>query len=150
LAGIEELQWQWVTYTDAWGDDAQKLEYRKKFPSGMTGLLAFEFLGYLSDGTEEFNVNLDIRRKRKRQSIHREVTGRDGLETASWALAVMSDFEEIRWSVPGKIRINVGADDDRRWRVYERILTKRGYTVTMVDNCKTLVKTITMKTEGMI
>lgn len=134
---------EYVEYTDVWGFESWKIETRKKFPSGMTGVLAFEALDQQFDGTWCFNVYLDMRRKRKKASAHREVTGRDGLEPASWVLQALKDFEKQEiadWSLP--FRIEVGADDDRRWKLYEKILTKRGYSVTMVENQRTLVKRI--------
>lgn len=136
-------EFKYIEYVDEWGDEAWKLEARKKFPSGMTGILAFEAMDLQSDGTRNYNVNLDLRRKRKTVSAEREVTGRDGLEPASWVLQAMKDFEGqeiVEWSYP--MRIEVRADDDRRWKLYERILTKRGYSVTMVENNRTLVKRI--------
>lgn len=134
---------KYIEYTDEWGVESWKLEARKKFPSGMTGVLAFEAIDVLSDGTRCYNIYLDLRRKRKRASVEREVTGRDGLEPASWVLQALKDFEQqdvVEWTFP--FRIEVGADDDRRWKLYEKILTKRGYSVTMVENQRTLVKRI--------
>lgn len=136
-------EFKYVEYTDEWGDESWKLEARKKFPSGMTGVLAFEPMDIQSDGTRNYNVYLDMRRKRKKASGHREVTGRDGLEPASWALQALKDFEQqdiVEWGFP--FRIEVCADDDRRWKLYEKILTRRGYSVTMVENQRTLVKRI--------
>lgn len=135
---------KYVEYVDEWGDESWKIETRKKFPSGMTGVLAFEAVDELTDGTICLNVNLDVRRKRKKPSGHREMTGRDGLEPASWVLQAMTEFEEY-WhlEVPlGPARIEAGADDERRWKIYERILTRRGYTATMVCDQRTLVKRI--------
>lgn len=131
-----------IKYIDEWGEEAWKVETRKKFPSGMTGVLAFEAVDYLSDGTWCFNVNLDVRRKRNRLSEYREVTGRDGLETASWVLGSLTYFEQSSIGDKGPFRIEVTADDDRRWKLYEKVLTRRGYTVTMVENQRTLVKRI--------
>ena len=136
-------EFKYIEYIDDWGIKTWKIETRKKFPSGMTGVLAFEAMDELQDRTGCFNVNLDLRRKRKKVSGHREVTGRDGLEPASWVLESLTAFEKqdiVDWSWP--FRIEVMADDDRRWKLYERILTKRGYTVTMVENQRTLVKRI--------
>lgn len=132
-----------VEYVDEFGDESFKFETRKKFPSGMTGVLAFDLIDVLSDGTECYNIDLDIRRKRKKRSEDREVTGRDGLETASWVLESLGCFESYFSPPQGRaIRIEVQAVDERRWRLYERVLTKRGYNATMVDNNKTLVKRI--------
>lgn len=117
------------------------IETRKKFPSGVTGILQFEFMEELGDGTASYNVSLELRRKRKRAPEHLEVTGRDGLEPASWALQALSEFEQH----PGHerpIRIEVFGEDNRRWKLYEKILTKRGYSVTMIENQRTLVKRI--------
>ena len=132
-----------VNYVDEYGYEAFKFEARKKFPSGMTGVLIFDFVDQLTDGTECYNVDLDIRRKRKKRSEDREVTGRDGLETASWVLEVLAAFETQAVIHPNRaVRVEVQAADERRWNLYERILTRRGYSVTMVDNSKTLVKRI--------
>ena len=133
----------YVEYVDEWGDEVWKLEYRRKFESGMTGILEFQAVDVLSDGTRCYNVNLDLRKKRKRNSIERSVTGQDGLEPASWVLECMSAFESqqvVEWEWP--FRIEVMAVDNRRWKLYERILTRRGYRATMVEGQRTLVKRI--------
>lgn len=136
-------EFNYVEYVDDYGDEAWKLETRKKFPSGTTGILYFDAMGYLSDGAIRYNVVLDLQRKRKKPSAFREVTGRDGLEPASWVLESLSGFEHQQVVDPSwPFRIEVMADDDRRWKLYERILTRRGYTVTMVENQRTLVKRI--------
>lgn len=134
---------QYVEYEDTGGDWGWKIETRKKFPSGMTGVLAFEAVEQQADGTWCYNVYLDMRRKRKKASAHREVTGRDGLEPAGWVLQALKDFEKQDVAdehLP--FRIEVFGGDSRRWKLYEKILTKRGYTVTMVDKRRTLVKRI--------
>lgn len=132
-----------VNYVDEFGDESFKYEARRKFPSGMTGVLAFVLVEILSDGTECYNIDLDIRRKRGKRSDFRAVTGKDGLETAGWVLEALSSFEQNIVIHPNRaLRIEVVADDERRWKLYERILTGRGYSVTMVDNSKTLVKRI--------
>lgn len=133
----------YVEYVDEWGDEVWKLEYRKKFESGMTGILEFQAVDVLSDGCRCYNVNLDLRKKRKRNSVERSITGQDGLEPASWVLECMSAFEGqqvVEWEWP--FRIEVMAVDNRRWKLYERILTRRGYRATMVEGQRTLVKRI--------
>ena len=137
------VEFKYVEYVDDWGDEAWKLETRKKFPSGSTGILYFESMGLLGDGAVRYNVVLDLQRKRKKHSEYRAVTGRDGLEPAGWVLQALQDFEQqTEVDADWPFRIEVMADDDRRWKLYERILTKRGYTVTMVENNRTLVKRI--------
>lgn len=134
---------RFVEYVDECGYQSFKVETRKKFASGMTGVLEFQAVDLLSDGTRCYNVNLDLRRKRKRNSVERSVTGRDGMEPASWVLQAMTDFERQTVSEFGwPFRIEVMAVDNRRWKLYERILTRRGYRATMVQGQRTLVKRI--------
>ena len=68
------------------------------------------------------------------------VTGQDGAETISWALQALTLIEEQLEGQEYPIILLVSGSDDRRWKLYERVLTRRGYKATMVDNERTLVK----------
>lgn len=124
-------------------EDGDYWETRKKFPSGMTAVFRMEFVDE-TDDSMTFNVDYFITRKRNKRPGHREVTGKDGLEPAIWALEKLEEFEKHVNSLyepeTYSTRIEVGADDDRRWKIYERVLTRRGYNATMVEGNKTLVK----------
>lgn len=117
-------------------------ETKNKFPSGMTGILRMEEVEN-KDKYITFNVYFYVTRKKNKEPAFREVTGEDGLEPAVWALAKLKEFEESALHLyvgNYDVRIEAFADDDRRWRVYERVLTRRGYSPTMVLGQKTLVK----------
>lgn len=123
-------------------EDAGDWIARKKFPSGMTGTMVIAPVEE-TDRSLTFNVELYISRKRNKVPEYREVTGKDGLQPAMWALEMLERFEkESNELYEGNYysRIEVQAVDERRWKVYERILTRRGYSVTMSERKKTLVK----------
>lgn len=134
---------RYIEYVDEWGDPSWCIEARKKFPSGMTGIMQFKSIDW-TDNSRTYNVYVDLRRKRKKSSEDRAITGRDGLEPASWVLTTLSGFERLAPYIERGFhsRIEIMAVDDKRWSLYERVLTRRGYSATMVHNNKTLVKRI--------
>lgn len=135
-------------YEDEFGE-AWRVVARQKFPSGTTGIIEFDPVDVLSDGTVCYNVVLDLRRKRKKASEYLAMTGRDGLEPAAWCLEVLREFEERfhEFQDADTARIEVFGDDNRRWEIYKRVLTKRGYHVTVVDKIRMLVKRLEYKGE---
>lgn len=130
--------------TIRYNNEADEWKSRAKLPSGMTGIMTFKPVEE-NKGTITFNVSLKVVRKRNREPEFREVTGRDGLIPAVWAMNVLKYFEEESTSLYSgnyDVRMEITADDERRWRIYERVLTRKGYNATMVGGCKTLVKKI--------
>lgn len=125
-------------------DKGDYWEVREKFPSGMTAVLEMQCAGGV-DRLDDYNVSFYITKKRNRYPDFLALTGRDGLAPAMWALERLQEFEDnINYLFEGnyETRILVRADDSRRWKIYERVLTRRGYTVTMVDRKRTLVKRV--------
>lgn len=128
-------------------NDGESWVTKKKFPSGMTGVFSMEVVEDTGKALT-FNAYLYLTRKRKKMPEFREVTGRDNLQPAIWVLEALEHFEKIApdlYSGSYVTRIEVFADDDRRWKIYERILTKKGYAATMVNNTRTLVKRLESK-----
>lgn len=114
------IDWNWNTRRTADGDWCW---YRtQKFASGMTG----EFSWWDFDDRKA-SVSFIIYRKRKdRDKLEsREMTGRDGLEPAMWALKCLSDVE----GRSGIDSVFVDWTDNRRKEIYTRVLGRRGYHV---------------------
>lgn len=108
---------------------------------------------------DEFSIGFAVANKKKQLSkffsedsdarcIDLQSTGTCGIEALLWARQQIEEFEEliaIWYEEDGNtrpIRITVHADDNRRFRVYRRGLQKLGYTETMTDCGRAMVKMI--------
>lgn len=70
-------------------------------------------------------------------------TGRCGLEALIWAYKMMQEFEEWIYIAPSwKVRIAVTGEDSRRFRMYERALSRRGWHKEFLYGVWTMVKEI--------
>lgn len=112
---------------------------------------------------DEFYIGFAVANKKKQlakffsddsdaRCIDLKSTGTCGLEALLWARQQIVEFEQLVadwYKEDGNtrpIRITVQADDNRRFRVYRRGLQKLGYTETMTDCGRAMVKII--KFEG--
>lgn len=122
-------------------DDGEFAGYEstRRLSTGHTAWFgANEFLA--DDGvTIQWDIEIEVFRKRKRRDLFScELTGPGGTEAPGFFLEALSFFErEI--ARPGE-RIQVTGADGKRYRLYHRVLGKRGYLPTRVDGQPTLVK----------
>lgn len=75
-------------------------------------------------------------------TITLKTTGRCGLEALVWCYRTMVDFEGYLadFSIPSKVAV-IG-EDQRRFRAYEKALSKKGYQKVFLDGQWTMIKTI--------
>lgn len=86
------------------------------------------------------DIEIEVYRKRKHSDPRsKKVTGRVGLEAASFFLTTLTEYEA--GCTPGT-HINATGVDARRKQVYQRVLGKRGYVQTMDDGELAMVKII--------
>lgn len=106
---------------------------RKKFASGMTAEFGFWFYADKGWGGTAYPY-FTIYRKRNKQwpEDKRTATGRDGLEPAMWALKCLEEVERVPECSDFR-RVTVGWSDERRKELYTRILSKRGYQMTVIE-----------------
>ncbi len=90
-----------------------------------------------------YEITLKIQHKRK-QNVFLKQIGKCGLEGLLWAKNKIIEFEEfIKTKNTDKtIKIVCGWDDNRRRNIYERSLSKLGYSFENLFNKKYLVKTV--------
>lgn len=115
-------------------EDEVSFTSRKKFPSGMTGEIAFDLYGVENDPSKLIiDISFVVYRKRKSAwSVPNEITGQDGAQTLVWAKSEIDAFSEYIWRFsPAKdADLVIGWTDKRRGDLYIKALCKRGFTVT--------------------
>lgn len=76
------------------------------------------------------NFSFFITTKRKEGYQHLQMTGKDGIKSLVWAKKCLLDFIEFaKWKYKYDTLV-VSADDEKRRRVYEKVLIPLGFKVT--------------------
>lgn len=74
-----------------------------------------------------FNFSFCIKRKRKDEFPHGQITGKDGLKSLIWAYNCLKDsISFMQWRYKGATLMVIG-EDIRRRKIYERYLIPLGF-----------------------
>lgn len=88
--------------------------------------------------TTQWVIQVEVYRKRKHRNVEScQLTGPGGLEAPGFFLEALSEFEDLA-HVGDRIQV-IGADG-LRFRLYCKILEKRGYQQTRFEGYPVLVK----------
>lgn len=119
----------------------------KVFKSGMTGRIEIGDFTNNSNKKIYWSVFLVVYHKRKQiNTLTLKQTGKDGLEPLIWAKQAILSFESIliksdfHENLP--TYIYVGADDKRRFRAYQKGLSRHGFRKACIEGEWVLIKEI--------
>lgn len=113
---------------------------RHKLSNGQFCMIGFERIMNNCEDVEDYNVVFAVADKKKQlrgffngsseNTITLKSTGRCGIEALVWARDKILEFEEEMQGYEGHnvtISIMVAGEDSRRFRLYERALSRYGY-----------------------
>lgn len=121
--------------------EAQMYWRRHKLSNGQYCMIGFEFDRSDIGDVEEYNVVFAVADKKKQlkgyfnaskeNNITLKSTGRCGAEALYWARDMLLEFEQMKQQDSADynitIRIKVAGENSRRFRLYEKVLSKYGY-----------------------
>lgn len=133
-----------------WDRDDDAFYRRHRLSNGQYCMV--KFVRYRTDYYNVYYTVFAVADKKKKlaayfneasgNTITLKTTGRCGLEALVWCYRTMVDFEGYLadFSVPSKVAV-IG-EDQRRFRAYEKALSKKGYQKVFLDGQWTMLKTI--------
>lgn len=135
-----------------WNREAQAYFARHKLQNGQFCQIAF-YKVYYRNRAVEYHVAFAVADKKKQlnawfnssegNNIELKMTGRCGAAALIWARNMLLEFEkEVYLDKNIDTKIVVMGEDARRFRLYERTLSRYGYIKTKVEDGWAMVKFI--------
>lgn len=111
--------------------DANCVYKTKIFPSGMTARIDFWLYNLANISVASVELNVFHKRKQVNDNwLH--MTGKDGIAPFVWAWNMIAEFDtyakkEINTACP--LYFQVSGSDKKRWKMYKKVLQKRGFEI---------------------
>lgn len=128
-------------YDADWNSDKHSWDYKKRIK--LSDNSTCELIISVGDDydTFDFYPSLEVYRKRKHSDVFsRKSTGRVGLEPATFALRELSALEANLEACNRHNAIFVWGSDERRFKLYQKVLARRGYQSTNAYGSKAMFK----------
>ena len=123
-------------------DGSPELYETLDLPSGMKAEFGFSysFRPYQDEIILYPHLTVYHKRKKRWPADPTELTGRDGLIPAGWALQILDSVVEFYLDRYETVRVCIEWHDSRRRDVYSKVLGRKGYYFTHWDGGKVLEK----------